>query len=278
MSGVSLLFFLSSLCMILLDLSIVLQYLYQPTNRKVRDQTKTKATGPTLLFWKLCHKRTFLAAEGAAMMIRLETALPLNQKGTPSSKLGNQMKQRTLPRLYPAPIAPARTAKLRRRPRQKFTPTMVLLIEWATILQNSRVLVSPLNHYDPSAPNQRSIVNQVSTSPRRTRKAPTELIPTRATVATYFPSLEVRIETTTTARPLANHRKSPAMSASVLVAARAIHSGNLPTILLQMNALGVLILIGIPNQISTAQGDQMDQMVAVTIVARRCLFVSRIVE
>ena len=104
---------------------------------------------------------------------------------------------------------------------------------------------------------------------------PTELIPTRASVATYFPSLEVRIETTTTARPLANHRKSPALSASVLVAAQAIHSGNLLTTLLQMNALEMIILTRIPNQTSTAQGDQM---AAVTIIVARYLFVSLIVE
>ena len=173
-----------------------------------------------------------------------------------------------------------KTAKLSRRPSQKLVPMMVLIIEWTIILQNSRVLAIPLNHYDPSILNRSSTVDQVYTSLLRTRRAPTELIPTLATMATYFPSLEVRIEMTTTARPLVNHRKSPALLALVLVAARAIHSGNLTILLQQINAPAVIsqalarmFPIGIPNQTSTPQGGQMAAVMFRVLYP----FVSRIV-
>ena len=156
---------------------------------------------------------------------------------------------------------------------------MVLIIEWVTILQNSRGLAIPLNHYDPSTPNRSSTVDQVYTSLRRTRRSPTELIPTQAPVATYFPPLEVRIQATLTARPLINHRKS--LAPSVLAAARAIRSGHLTILPLHINVQAVIsqaivrmIQIGIPNQTSTAQGDQM----AAVTIAVLYQFVSLIVE
>ena len=191
------------------------------------------------------------------------------------------LRRNTMSKLYPTTILSAKTAKLSRRPSQKLVPTMVLIIEWVTILQNSRGLAIPLNHYDPSTPNRSSTVDQVYTSLRRTRRAPTELIPTRAPVATYFPPLEVRIQATLTARHLTNHRKSLAPSVPVLAAARAIRSGHLNILPLHINAQAVIsqaivrmIRIGIPNQTSTAQGDQM----AAVTIAVLYQFVSLIVE
>jgi hypothetical protein len=101
-------------------------------------------------------------------------------------------------------------------------------------------------------------------------------------VVTYFPSLEVKIEATTTARPLENHQNNQALSVPVLVAARAMYSGNLTIhLLLQVNAPAVsspalarMLQIETLNQISIVQEDQM----TVVTIADRYLYVFQIVE